>query len=361
MCRTLGLILLPFLLLGEPTSALAGSEPSPPELDARAFYGQGFEFWSKVDALRRSSDNVNDLVQLLDSSIDRPQEGIAAFGLRYESPADRAFLGIVDRAYFGAGSNALAGGAARNRILPRIQAHESFTGHLDFGLARRAPSRRSGWEYGAGTTLGAGQQTLVEGSLADLVDDFVPSRVFVFYTGLDAHLGYRNRYSESLRSSYRISLQPTFFHSDYSASGSRYPLQSDQVTLRWREQSEWELTVDTGYEPLLDLGIQAIFGQQPLPQPLLPRAWDGIHALSAWPAFGQLVGLGAKAHAYLSSEDFGACVYAGFYGGYPGAGALVHLFAIQLSAGTYGIEQRSGYRIDDSRINYVSIGGRFAL
>ena len=331
------------------------------EIHTSALYGQGFEFWSKVNAIRNRVDNIPELLRLLDDSFDRPQEGIASLAIRYQGPIENQFWGLIDQAYFGAGADAIAGGVARNRILPTIEAYESLTGHIDFGVSKELKPSAGGWDYSMGSTFGAGQQRLLKDSAIELAGNFVPTETFVFYSGIDSHLGYQNRFSESLNARYRFSLQPTLFHTDYSASGSRYLLQSDQLTLRWREQSEWDLTIDTGYEPLIDVGAHTIVGQQPLPIPLLPRTWDSVHELSVWPAFGQLVGLGSRIRLYSSRGTLGATLYGGFYGGYLGCSAHLQIYGLDLSAGTYGIEQKSGYRIDESRINFVSLGGHLAF
>jgi hypothetical protein len=271
------------------------------------------------------------------------------------------FASIFNQAYLGAGADALAGGVARNRILPEVHAYGVFTGHFDFGLMERVPARDSGWEYRWGSSLGGGSESMVQGSALNVLGDFQPTTSTLFYTGLDLDLGYRSRFSESIRMRYRLTAQPTLFHADYSGSGAQYRIESTQLTFRWRQENEWTLTLDTPFVPEFDLGVLALLGPQPTPFVFLPRTWDAVHDLKPWPAPGQLVGLGGRLHIYHPDGIVGLQLDGGFYGGYLGASAAFHLYWFQLAVGTYGVEQTSGYRIEESRIGFVSVGGQIAL
>jgi hypothetical protein len=342
--------------------APAAIAATPGHVDSTAFYGRGFDFWSKVNRISQGSNSTTDLLGLLDSSFDRPEEGIAGLNLRYQARSDQWLSGIIDQAYFGLGADALAGGVAHNRILPHIKAYESFSGHLDFGVVKPLPAaREAGWEYGLGSTIGAGRQTLIDESAISMLSDFAPNSATLFYTGLDAHVGFRSRMSPLLESEYRLELHPTIYHSDFSDSPSQYKLESDRTTLRWRQKNEWTLTLDSDYDPTFDIGLHTLLGQQPIPITFLPRTWDGVHDLSAWPSFGQLVGLGSKFRVYHSESGIGASVFGGFYGGYLGASAVVNIYHFEASVGTYGLEQSSGFRLSESRLEFIAIGGRLAL
>jgi hypothetical protein len=271
------------------------------------------------------------------------------------------FAPYFNQAYLGGGADALAGGSARNRILPEVRAYGVFSGHFDFGLMERAPKRESGWEYRWGSSLGGGTQSVVQGSALSLIGELRPTTSALFYTGLDLDLGYRSRFNPWIGGRYRVSIAPTFFHADYSSSGTQYRIESSQFIFRWREENEWTLTLDTPYVPEIDLGILAIFGAQPTPLQFLPRTWDAVHDLRPWPAAGQLVGFGGRGHIYHPDGILGLQFDGGFYGGYLGASAAFHLYWFQIAAGTYGVEQTSGFRVDESRIGFVSVGGQIAL
>lgn len=330
-------------------------------VDFSGLYGQGFDFWGKVQDL--SQDNVTpaDMLKLLDSSFEHPEEGLATFSIGYRGPVSDSLKNWVNQGYFGVGADALVGGTATNRILPQIQAYEVYSSHIDFGLMQRVPNHDSGWEYRWGSTLGLGQEALVQGSAVDLVGQFEPNKSAVFYTGLDFDLGFKNHLSDVLKESYRLSATPTLFHSDFSDSSSQFKIASDQLSFRWREQNEWSVTLETPFKPLLDFGVLSIFGQQPTPIQFLPRTWDAVHNLDAWPSAGQLVGLGTRAHLYDSEGHFGLFLDGGFYGGYFGGSAALYIYGIELAAGTYGLEESSGYRIEESRVRFISLGGQIAL
>ncbi len=330
-------------------------------VDVIGLYGQGFNFWSTVNKITQGNQSVSDVLGLLDSSFDNPQEGIASLEIRYQGPITGDFSNFFNTAYFGVGGDLLAGGLATNRILPQIQAYDVYTGHVDFGLSQQPKVNESGFEYRIGSTVGAGNETLVNGSVIDLLDQYSPDNSALFYTGLDLSIGYESHYSNQLSSHYRLSLNPTLFHSDHTDSGAQYEIESDQFNFRWREENEWTLAIDTPFEPNLAFGLITILGQQPTPVSFLPRTWDAVHNIEAFPALGQLVGLGTRIHLYGSSVPIGATVDGGFYGGYFGASATLHIFMIQLIAGTYGVEQSGGYRSEESRIGFFSIGGRIEI
>jgi hypothetical protein len=342
----------------------SGNSSDAGDVDVVGLYGRGFDFWSKAQQLNQSSQSSMtpaDIAQLFDSSFDHPQEGIASFMMRYHAPVNDAFSSIANLGYFGVGVDALAGGTATNRILPEVQAYGVYTGHIDYGFMQRVPERKSGWEYRVGSTVGVGKETLIEGSAVDLLGNFAPNDSALFYTGLDLDLGYRNQFSEFLKQRYSISLSPTLFHSDFSNSDSQYAIQSDQINLRWRETNEWSIKLDSKFEPDIELGVLTIMGQQPTPITFLPRTWDAVHDLDAWPSAGQLIGLGTRIHLYDSSGHFGLLIDSGFYGGYLGASSILHVYGVQLAAGTFGLEETSGYRIAESRIEFLSIGCQIAL
>jgi hypothetical protein len=337
------------------------------EVDVVGFYGQGFDFWSKVQEIQQNNLSPSDIANLLDSSFDHPQEGIASFGVRYQGPvqgdAARSFsLGDwFNRAYFGVGGDALAGGVATNRILPQVEAYQVYTGHIDFGLSNRVSAHEAGWEYKVGSTVAAGQETFVQGSAIDLQGNFADNESTLFYTGLDLDLGFKNYYNPDLKEYYRLTLQPTLFHSDFSSSAAQYKIDSDQLTIRWREENEWTLVLDPPVLPQVEIGVLAILGQQPTPITFLPRTWDFVHELNTWPSAGQLVGLGTRFRLADEAGHISLTLDGGFYGGYFGASAGLQIYGVHLTTGTYGLEQSSGYRIDESRIAFVLLGGQFAL
>jgi hypothetical protein len=355
---TFAAVILP-LFLPIPAHAAPASETQG-AVDFSGLYGQGFDFWGKVQTLTQDNVAPADMLSLLDSSFDHPEEGLGTFSIGYHGPVSDSLKNWVNQGYFGVGADALVGGVATNRILPQVQAYEVFSSHLDFGLMQRVPDRDSGWEYRWGSTLGIGQESLLQGSAVDLVGQS-PNQSALFYTGLDFDLGFKNHLSDVLKERYLITLAPTLFHSDFSDSGEQYQIASDQLNVRWREENEWDLTFDTPFKPLLDFGVLALFGQQPTPIQFLPRTWDAIHNLDAWPSAGQLVGLGTRAHFYDSEGHFGLFLDGGFYGGYFGGSAALYIYGIELAAGTYGLEESAGYRIEESRIRFVSLGGSIAL
>jgi hypothetical protein len=340
------------------TSCLAADGGS---VDVIGLYGQGFGFWSTVNQITQGNQTPSNVLGLLDSSFDHPQEGIASLQIRVQSPINGDFREFFNQAYFGLGGDALAGGVAVNRILPQIQAYDVYTGHLDFGLTEQPKPHESGFEYRLGSTLGAGNETLVSGSVVDLLDQYSPDNSALFYTGLDLYLGYESHYSEQLSSHYRLSLSPTLFTTDHTDSGAQYAINSDQFNFRWRQENEWTVLLDSAYEPSLAFGLVTILGQQPTPVTFLPRTWDAIHNIEAFPTVGQLIGLGSKISIYGSNFPLGLTLNGGYYGGYFGAGATLHVFMVQVMAGTYGVEQSGGYREEESRIAFLSIGGRIEL
>ena len=342
-------------------TTIAARADSHPDLRFGVLYGLQNDFWDKVDTLKAGKQSPAEISNLLNSSFDNPTEGILSASGLYEDEVNEKFSRWFSHGYFGLRADGLVGGDIRNRILPDLRGYSVFTGSVEMGLAKHlADSEESGWAYRVSSSLGAGQQKLVQGSAVDFFDDVPIETSMIFFSGFDLEGSYRNRLGEALVSTTRLGFYPTFFHSDSSESGYQLRIRQNSVFARWRLENEWDAVFDPSSRPIGAVGFQLISGQQPTPTLFLPRTWDSIHDLQFLPSFGQLVGVGTVLRLNFADE-VQLQAFGGFYGGYFGAGGRLSIYAVTLFAGTYGLEQTSGYRIEESRIQYAGLSAKFDL
>ncbi|MEK6579067.1 MAG: hypothetical protein AABZ55_07550, partial [Bdellovibrionota bacterium] len=104
-----------------------------------------------------------------------------------------------------------------------------------------------------------------------------------------------------------------------------------------------------------------VAGPQPLPVRVLPRTWDSIHEVKPFPVIGASLGAGSTIRAFTNERKFILELTGGFYGGYFGAGAEARFKKLGIAAGTWGIERSSGFKISQSRIEYLSLEIHYEL
>ncbi len=321
----------------------------------QALYGLDGDFWDTAETLHAKKRDPSTIADLLDSKFENPQEGIASIGLRYYGDISSSFEKWFSHGYLGVGGDGLAGGSIRNRIMPELRGYSVVTAHADVGMAKEPELGTDGLDYLFGSTVGGGEQKLVQGSALEFLDHVPARQSALFYAGVDAEVGGRMEFSDALSARNRLILQPTFFHSDSSDSGYEYKIRRNSLYLRWRFENQWQALFGETQAAGGAVGLYLLSGQQPIPDRVLPRTWDSIHDINTFPAFGQLIGVGTQVRFHFSDPRYFFRLDGGFYGGYFGGGAHLGLSSVGIFAGTYGLEQTPGYRLQESRIKYVGL------
>lgn len=349
-----------FRIISAFTAFLALSLPVQADWNLDLLYGDSANFWSVIDQLENGDPSFKQSSPLLDDLFEEPAEGLATSSFAYRGPTHNFLAPLFPEGYLGVGADYLVGGSARNRFLPEISAYQIYSGHIDFGFLHhpggRALSIQEGWIAQLGSTLGAGQWNRIDALAIEFYPKAPIQKTGVFYLGGDLSLGYQTRVHPNLSQRSQAGLEPTWFTLDSTHAADSYDLQKDQWVWRWRFENEWNLEPLPHNMPGFGLGLMAITGQQPIPKQFLPRTWDAVHEVQADPAVGQLLGLGAALIFDSGSDAPSGRIDGGFFGGYWGAGASVHINAFFIGAGTWGLEQSSGYRIRESRIRFLQAG-----
>ena len=201
-----------------------------------------------------------------------------------------------------------------------------------------------------------GRQKLIQADAADFLHKVPTHSSTLFYSGFDFGLGYQSQFAERIQMRYYGQFSPTFFYSEFDKDEFEYGIKKKSKAFRWRTEYESTFFLQPREEGGLEFGGQIFSGQQPVPVKLVPRTWDSIHDLETFPVYGSLLGAGLVSRLFNASRRVQLEAFAGYYGGYFGAGAGFDLYFLRLEAGTFGLEQTSGYQVRESRIEYASIG-----
>jgi hypothetical protein len=229
---------------------------------------------------------------------------------------------------------------------------------VDFDLVEAVPFEKSGWNYSIGSSLGLGEQKTVAGTATDFFSNVPIRNSVLFISGLTLSLGRQQHYDNNVRTFSLLTFKPNYFHSNYSQYSSDLQTSRDLFTFRWKMAFEWTVSIDSPTKAGAEAGIQTLAGPQPIPKDILPRTWDNIHEVKPFPVFGSTVGLGGVVRAFTNQREYLLELLGGYYGGYFGAGAEARIWKFILSAGTWGLEQTTHYRMAESRIEYLSLGFR---
>ncbi len=324
--------------------------------DVSLLYGRHSDFWDQIDKLQNNPDPVGQLSQFFDQKTYGSRESVALFNASFMTDSPSFSENYFDLAELGIGIHGLAGGEAYNRIAPNLRGYALWDVSFDASLAKTVRPGFSGWTLLAGTTLGLGRQKLLQGSASDFFNTVPTQDSTLFYTGFDGGIGYVSQFSDYLRFTYWAQISPTFFYTEYDDRNYEYGVRQRDDRWRWRTEHESIISFQPPSEGGFELGGQIFTGQQPTPVKLTPRTWDSVHDMKFVSTFGSVLGLGPVARGFNASRNFLIEVYGGFYGGYFGAGAGLNLYWARLEVGSFGLEQTSGYRVRESRIQYAKVG-----
>jgi len=352
------LILLAFLVSAfSPLSASAGFE-------GYGLYGRTEGFWPTIDAINQKAGAPGEIAQALDDRYGKAEEGIATLKLGY---ADNLKPGVMpdaindhfNRYHLAIRADLLAGGLIRDRIYPVADGYMTKTAQTEIGLSKES---EEGFQYKFTEISGFGYQDLVQGTALDFIRGVTTDTSMVFIWGVDLEAGYKAKLGENSHDRFLARLSPTFFLTNHTAAVSQNKIEENEFTFRWRMENEWALDVIKSDIGAVEAGVLGITGQNPIPASfLLPRTWDAVHHLGAWPSAGQLLGFGTMAGLHTNDRKASLRVDGGFYGGYFGAGAILNIVGFQAFAGTWGIEQTAGFQLVESRIEYAGMGYSYAL
>lgn len=310
-------------------------------------YGQTMDLWSTYHGIQNAKNDINRIQSILEAKYGTFEEGIAQVSGSFRGFPFLGTPGLLRTFTFGLGGYALASGSVDNPIVPTLHADlivgasvsGGFEGELGF------------WPIGTrlGIEAGWGSEKRSNASSTDLIDHIA------FTSGNLAYFGFEQKAEEpaptlKAKGAFRVSLEmhETFFHSTIPGSAESLSGESqDLFAFRWKERNEWSFPF-----PLLGpsrLGFQFIVGQQPLPVEILPRVWDWTHRLPAFPEMGTLIGGGVHLHTLLgpfASVDW----FAGSYAGYFGTGIKWRSHSLSGDVGSWGLEGRSAYLSQGSRL-----------
>jgi hypothetical protein len=341
----------------KPSPKEANKSYKPNEINSLFRYGIHSRFWSEVSQLSHSQAPDEQLIRFMDKKNYGAIEGIAKIKFEFVSYDINFFEDYFNKSSMGLMTNALAGGEAYNRISPKLRGYALWDVALFGNIYRKEPTLgESGWLAGLGSQVGIGRQKLVEGKALDFVDKTPIKDSTFYYIGADLQLGYLSQMSDRMRFTYKGSFLPTYFYSHFDDPSFSYGVKKGLTTLRWKTEFEQAYAFQPVKEGGMEVAGQVIGGQQPLPVNVLPRAWDSVHQIKAFPDFGSIFGIGAAWRLYNASRKVKLSLNGGFYGGYFGYGGRFDAYGFTLEAGSYGLEQTSQFQLKESRITYGSLG-----
>ncbi|HVJ64329.1 MAG TPA: hypothetical protein VM901_03650 [Bdellovibrionota bacterium] len=347
-----GLLLLGTLLLAPAAKAQV--------IGIQGFYAQSSDFWKQVDRLEDSADTAQIMAQMFEETQGEASEGMASGGLYYASNGAPLNLSFLDRGIVSLEVEAVAGGYIRNRISPEIAGYATWAGSITTGVQRVLPVDESGWGATGLITTGIGKQRVIRGEVTSYLSEAEEDSSSLFYQGFDAGLEFQSIWGDGLRFRSGYFFMPTYFYSQSDDTANIYEINDSRWSLRWRTQFEFTARTSDFGQGAVELGGQVISGPQPIPMPVLPRLWDGVHDIDPAPAFGSLVGVGGVGRLVSGSRNYSLETFGGFYGGYWGAGAGLRLHVFHIRAGTFGVEQSSNYQLYETRVNFVDGGFAYA-
>lgn len=345
--------------------ALAGSAPST-NLSASAnnlnasnpdaqfslgvHYGAHSEFWDELELLRSDLNAAQKLSEILERDL-RFAEGFVHARLIHQAQ-DCVWGCLWNRVYFSLGWDSLAGGRVQNPVLPELQGYALWMVPIETGVWFQG--KQLSW--GLGSLAGLGRQTLYQGLASAYLTDAWEEHASVFALGAGAFVEWQNEFASTLWFRTRYQIRVLHFYTHLDNPRFDYRAESDNWIWRWREQSEVMRRWKTDSAGTWAWGADLIFGAQPLPYEILPVVWDAVHDVYAFPEFAAMVGLGAIAQWTSPEEDVGLEIRSGYYAGYFGIGGALRLWKISLGLGSFGVEQSSAYRVQESRLNYLQGG-----
>jgi len=342
------LILLCFMLL-DASNSLS-------DFSTQLLYGDTSTFWGTLNDLNRTTYSLSEVNEILDSEFGIPKEGIGRADFEFLSDTETGMKDYFSKGRIGLSAEALAGGIARNRVFPEVKGYGAYSFHTEYGFLEPYDRSESSWNYQLFTLLGIGKVEMVDALAIDLYPRIPSVESFLFFWGAEGTIGYKNIFSSTMWSRNQIYVSPTVFYLDESETAKKFKINHRKASLRWRTESEWRVQPFENLDPIFELGALGISGPQPTPFRPLPKSWDLIHDLETFPSAGQLFGIGSRLVLRNSDSTFSFLLDGGFYGGYLGAGANLQIKNFSLSAGSWGYEQSSGFRIIESRIRYLEVG-----
>lgn len=319
-------------------------------------YGQTADLWSTYHGIQDAKSNVAQIDSILSSRYGTFEEGIAQVSVlrRGLSFADKR--GPWRTFYFGLNAYGLVSGSVDNPIIPVLHVDLNVGGAVAFGTEGELPFGSVGTRFGI--VGGWGSEKRADAYSTDLIDHIA------FVSGNLGFVGLEQKFAEpsptaSDPGTYRAALEmhETFFHSTIPVSSAVLSDETQELlAFRWKQTNEWSTPVAA--LGTSRLGLQVIFGQQPIPVEILPRVWDWSHQLAAFPEIGTLVGGGAHWRAWGNSHSL-LDAYAGVYAGYFGIGCEWRYRALSVSLGSWGLEGRSAYLSQTGRVWIARLGLTF--
>ncbi len=322
------------------------------QVDLFLRWGHDSKFWNNVDSLRSTEELVDRIDEIFESNYRDPTEGAAHLSLGYTSEAPDAMRGNFERGGIRLAYDRIAGGEIYNRISPELRGYEVWATSFQAHLYSKTPEEESGFEFFLGNDLGVGRQTLIEGPISDFLQEAPEERAMLYYYGIDAGLGGTRMVSPHLRFKYKAQVRPTYFYSAFTDPSYEFRVASGKLLTRWRTESEFSALWSGALKG--EVGLHALAGQQPIPFPIMPRIWDAVHKIEVFPSLGSSVGAGTFFRIFSPSKRWYLEAMGGFYGGYLGAALNLRLYFLELQAGSFGLEQTPGFRVRESRIQYIS-------
>lgn len=320
-------------------------------------YGQHSNFWDEVDDLKGSEQPETQAQRFIDKENYGAIEGIGKAKFELLGHNRDYFTDYFDTTGIGVDVNTLAGGEVYNRISPKLRGYLVWDFSFFANLRRKdVACGESGWTWLVGSNFGIGRQKLVEGEAVEFLIHTPIKESTLFYLGADLELGYKSQFSENIRFTYKGMLLPTYFYSEFDDPKYVYGVKNSSTTFRWRTEFEQTYAFQPPKEGGAEIGAQLIGGQQPTPVRILPRVWDSIHQIDAFPSYGTLFGIGGVGRIYTNSRNFGLNGYGGYYGGYFGGGASLNIYGFSVEGGSFGYEQTSKFNLRESRVLYASLG-----
>jgi hypothetical protein len=323
-------------------------------------YAESSDFWKQVDRLKSSADTAQILSEIFEETRGKATEGLGSVGIYYASKGSPLGLGFLSRGLVLLETEGVAGGYVRNEISPEIAGYTTWAVSLSTGVQRHLPVHESGWGMLLLSTSGIGKQNIIKGEVTSYLSEASEEKSNLYYQGFDVGFEFQSLWSDNLRFRSGYFFLPTYFYSQSSDQNTIYQIDEGRWSLRWRTQFETTIRTADFDSGALEVGGQIIAGPQPIPMPILPRIWDGVHKVNPKPAFGSAVGFGGLLRLVSQSRRYSLEGFGGFYGGYWGTGLAAKAGVLHIRGGTFGVEQSSNYQLRQTRVNFIDGGFSYA-
>lgn len=339
------------LLLAATISNIVFSAPRHYVPGIEITYGQSVHAWNAYKTVKAARNDIPAVLSLLRKNYGTYQASFARAQLSLERiPLNSNW--VLHTYLVG---EAAAGAAVHNPVLPEINVAIAHAEYLNLKVERVFPQAHTLARFGI--LYGQGNETRIQGFVTDFLQATPRRRGHFSLYGMDLEAEHAYKWSDNARQLQTVLFRPTWYRSLITENefilGDRYPRFS---TYRYKLKSQLAFRSESSYLPH-EYGPEFIFGPQPLPVEMLPRIWEYVHQIYAWPELGTMLGASLVGRWWFN--QFQVIARGGVYAGYWGSFLSFKWKESSFDISYAGIEESAAYRTRGQRLWLAKLGIRF--